>query len=226
VTSLSLSAHLHADAAALGVSLNPAEEAHILAFTELLARWNRAVRLAGPSDPLILLREQVVEALAWRALLPLASSWWDVGSGGGLPALVLAGLSPGHRFHLIEPVGKKVAFLKQATVNLGLSARVSVHLGRLDDGATLPPSAAALAAPPRAALSRATFPPERWYALAAPLVGPGGHVLIASATALDQPFAVAARRDGRLAETVAHLPATGAPRWLTHVTVPPDIDRD
>ena len=56
----------------------------------------------------------------------------DVGSGGGLPGIVLAIVWPRTRIHLVEPVGKKAAFLRQCTVELAL-AHVEVHASRVEE---------------------------------------------------------------------------------------------
>ena len=69
-------------------------------------------------------------------------------------------------------------------------------------------------------MSRATFAPTPWFERAAPLVGPGGLVLVASAGPLEEPFARSARAGGRLEERLLRLPSTGAPRHLSLVTVP------
>ncbi len=65
-------------------------------------------------------------------LLPLAASvaggrWLDIGSGAGLPGLVVALLAPRFTVHLVEPRRLRVQFLRQATEALGLGARVIVH---------------------------------------------------------------------------------------------------
>jgi len=204
------------DAEAFGVSLDEAQRERLLTFTRLLEKWNRSIRLTGPTDFLTLLREQVLEALAFLPFVRRAEAWWDVGSGGGLPALVLALIEPERRFWLIEPIAKKVAFLKHAVQQFGLT-NVTVFHGRLEDDAEPPaaPRNAAGQEPPRAAMSRATFPPEIWYPLASRLVGEGGLVLIAS---VDRPMDL---RPGEtlsqatvIAEEAYDLPATGAQRHL------------
>jgi 16S rRNA (guanine527-N7)-methyltransferase len=215
-----LHARLEADAETLGIPLSSAEADHVVAFTALLHRWNGAIRLTGPSDAVTLLREQVIEALLYRPLITRSEAWWDIGSGGGLPALVLAGLEPTITFHLVEPISKKVAFLKQAAITLGLTGRVLVTAGRLADDGAPPADAKHRDGPPRAAMSRATFAPADWFARAAPLVGPDGLVIVTSASPLDAPFASAAEADGRLEARVATLPATGAPRHLALIRVP------
>ncbi|MGO9458437.1 MAG: RsmG family class I SAM-dependent methyltransferase [Acidimicrobiales bacterium] len=57
----------------------------------------------------------------------------DLGSGGGLPGLVLALAWPGARITLLEAAGRRVAFLRQAVVRCGLEGRVSVVEGRAEE---------------------------------------------------------------------------------------------
>lgn len=210
-----LDAFIILDARALGVTLSEAERARILSFTRLLEKWNRKIRLAGPSDVLVLLREQVLDALAFIPFCREADAWWDIGSGGGLPALVLACLEPERRFALVEPVGKKAAFLVHASQALSLT-NVAIHHGRLEPGGRVPDLRDGFGPAPRAAMSRATFAPERWYELAAPLAGQGGLVLIAAA---ERPSAFLRSRTIRREEAYT-LPATGAQRYLGLVEVP------
>jgi 16S rRNA (guanine527-N7)-methyltransferase len=221
VSDAALDALVQRDAEALGVALDGEARARLLEFTRLLEKWNRNIRLVGPSDTATLLREQVLEALAFRDFAARAEAWWDVGSGGGLPALVLALLDPARRFVCIEPIGKKVAFMKHAATHFGL-ANVHVVQGRLEDDGSPPalgPAASALPRP-QAAMSRATFPPDRWVPLASRLVGPGGHVLVASADRPDDAIAACIAAGGELvAEKAYALPATQAPRHLTLLAV-------
>lgn len=210
---MTLGATLEADAAAVGVTLAPAEVDAIVAYGELLARWNRSIRLVGPDDVATILREQIVDALGFvpavRALGE--ASWWDIGAGGGLPGLVLARLVPETRLVMVEPTGKKTAFLSTAAAALGL-ANVVVHQGRVEPRGLIRPPLPPSVVRPRAALSRATFAPKGWLALAAPLVGEGGGVLIATATPDEVPEAVLA--DPATARWTYRVPATGAPRAL------------
>ncbi|MCA9516050.1 MAG: class I SAM-dependent methyltransferase [Myxococcales bacterium] len=158
-------------AAALGVALAPDDAAWIARFGELVLHWNRRVRLVGPSDLATLARDHLVDALGFvRAIRAAhAPAWWDVGAGAGLPGLVLARLLPEVRFDLVEPTGKKAAFITHAATTLGLT-NARAHALRDDQ---LPPGGA------RAALSRATFAPEVWAARGQALVGPAGVVLVA-----------------------------------------------
>lgn len=215
---LDLESFVILDALALGATLDADERRRLIAFTHLLEKWNRSIRLTGPSDTVTLLREQVLEALAFRPFVARADAWWDIGSGGGLPALVLALLEPERRFILVEPIAKKVAFLKHAAVQFELPNVIAIN-GRLEDDGGPPRLPSDIGPLPTAAMSRATFAPEKWYQVASRLVGPGGQVLIASAV---RPAGLLDKlAPACIEETDYQLPATSAPRHLCLVQVPP-----
>jgi len=209
------------DAAALGVPLGEALVARLVTYAELLAKWNPKVRLVGPDDVATILAEQVSDGLAFvPALAALApTTWVDVGAGGGLPGVVLAVLLPDRHFVMVEPIAKKTAFLAHAAATLGL-ANVTIVTGRLEPSGLVP-------APPRAlprplgALARATWAPPEWLALAEPLVGPGGTVLIAAAGDATIPPAILG--DPTTRRWDYRLPATGASRTLVARLVPASI---
>src|SRR5436190_23990767 len=77
---------------------------------ELLA-WNSRVNLIGP-EAVANLREHIDEAVAAAEHLKPVGEVLDFGSGGGLPAIPMAIVSPGARFHMVEVDKKKWAFLK------------------------------------------------------------------------------------------------------------------
>ena len=102
--------------------------------TELL-KWNQRVNLIGP-EARAHLDEHIQEALAAAEILKPAGNVLDVGSGGGLPAIPMAIVSPEARFHLVEADQKKWAFLKHVVRECGLNAvvhgdRLQRLLGRL-----------------------------------------------------------------------------------------------
>ena len=102
-------------------------------FSALLTKWNAVQNLVSRETVNALWARHIVDSLQILPLLrPTDERILDVGSGGGLPALPMAiGLKggPAH-FTLVEPIGKKVAFLRQAIRELGLNA--TVHAGRTD----------------------------------------------------------------------------------------------
>ncbi|KQV09310.1 16S rRNA (guanine(527)-N(7))-methyltransferase RsmG [Devosia sp. Root105] len=102
-------------------------------FAALLKKWNAVQNLVSRETENALWTRHVVDSLQVLPLLrPGDQLFLDVGSGGGLPALPLAIALKGGpaSFTLVEPIGKKVAFLRQVIRELGLAA--AVHAGRTD----------------------------------------------------------------------------------------------
>jgi 16S rRNA (guanine527-N7)-methyltransferase len=208
-------ASLQSDLEALGLSPDPTLGSRLLDFAELLFRWNQKIRLVGPNDLATIVREQLVDACGFiPAVAELdAPHLVDVGSGGGLPGLVLAIALPDRHLTLIEPIHKKTAFLSHATHALGIT-NTHIHTGRVDElGRIAPP----LRRPHQAtlALSRATLAPTPWLETGRHLVGHGGLVLIALAGEETLPLEV--ESDPHTAEHARWrytVPATRAPRTL------------
>jgi 16S rRNA (guanine(527)-N(7))-methyltransferase RsmG len=88
-----------------------------------LLKWNRKVNLIGP-EATENLDEHLQEAVAAAEIVKPAGDVLDFGSGGGLPAIPMAIVSPEARFHLVEADQKKWAFLKHVVRECGLNARV------------------------------------------------------------------------------------------------------
>jgi 16S rRNA (guanine527-N7)-methyltransferase len=156
----------------------------LLAYGNLLLDWGRRINLTGARSMRTLVSEHLPDSFALaKALLGEAESpetrVLDVGSGGGLPAIPLAILSPTTTLVLAEPTGKKVAFLRTAIRELGLGGRARVEARRV--------SAAPEASSPAfdVAISRATLPPGEWLELGWRLVVPGGRVFTLSSRRID-----------------------------------------
>ncbi|MFP5245086.1 MAG: 16S rRNA (guanine(527)-N(7))-methyltransferase RsmG [Thermoanaerobaculia bacterium] len=88
-----------------------------------LLKWTAKVNLIGP-EAKEHLDEHIAEAVAAAELLQPRGEVMDFGSGGGLPAIPMAIVSPDARFHLVEADQKKWAFLKHITRECGLSSKV------------------------------------------------------------------------------------------------------
>lgn len=128
---------LAAGIAALNLNLPAGAEEKLAAFLALLEKWNKVYNLTAIREPARMVTHHVLDALAVlpvvekSALATRHFSLADVGSGAGLPALVLAIARPAWRITSIEVVGKKAAFQRQVTIELGLD-NVSIHCGRVE----------------------------------------------------------------------------------------------
>ena len=168
---------LQALAAEWHTPLDEASASALLRFAELLIAWNARINLTGARTVGELIAAHLPDAFALARTLDAPVTVVDVGSGGGLPALPLAILRPSLRLTLAEPLAKKVAFLRTAVRELGLSS-VSVLPTRAEE---LPAGAYDVA------MSRATFPPAEWLVVARRLVRPGGRILVLTVPATDIP---------------------------------------
>ena len=88
-----------------------------------LLKWTAKVNLIGP-EAREHLDEHIEEAIRAAEILQPGGEVMDFGSGGGLPAIPMAILSPEARFHLVEADQKKWAFLKHIVRECGLSSKV------------------------------------------------------------------------------------------------------
>lgn len=134
------------------------------AFRELLLTWNTRINLIAPADAAQIEQRHIADSLQLLPLLPEAGPIGDLGSGGGLPALVLAAAEPDREWHLIESDRRKCAFLIEAARVMGLTA-TRIHATRIEDAA-LPPLSGLTA--------RALAPLSKLLPLAARLLAPGG----------------------------------------------------
>ena len=98
-------------------------QARLERYRSELLRWTAKVNLIGP-EAKEHLDEHIAEAVAAAEILRPVGEVLDFGSGGGLPAIPMAIVSPTARFHLVEADQKKWAFLKHVVRECGLSSRV------------------------------------------------------------------------------------------------------
>lgn len=102
----------------------------LLAYLDLLQRWNGTYNLTAVRDPAEMLTQHLFDCLA--VIEPLRcfaekGRLLDVGSGGGLPGVVIATTCPGWSVVCVDTVGKKAAFIQQAAVELRLTNLRSEH---------------------------------------------------------------------------------------------------
>ncbi|HMO47702.1 MAG TPA: 16S rRNA (guanine(527)-N(7))-methyltransferase RsmG [Rubrivivax sp.] len=110
---------------ALRLKVSDAQQGLLLDYLALLQKWNRAYNLSAVREPLQMVSQHLLDCLAIvspldRQLHGAAARVLDVGSGGGLPGVVLAVMRPGWPVCCVDAVAKKAAFIRQAAVELGL----------------------------------------------------------------------------------------------------------
>ena len=111
---------------ALSLTLSPAARAAIDGHVRLLLAWTGAINLTGIREPAAVAIAHVVDSLSGVAILRERGidRFIDLGSGGGYPGLPLAAATPAARALLLEPVGKKAAFLSTVVAATGLDGTV------------------------------------------------------------------------------------------------------
>ncbi len=130
---------LRAGAAAMGVDLSEQQGEQLLAYGTLMLKWNKVYNLTALRDPASVLTHHLLDSLA--AVAPLQREQagrgrlLDVGSGGGLPGVVIAIMRPDLDVSCLDAVAKKAAFVQQVSAELslpnlrGLHARVELLTG-------------------------------------------------------------------------------------------------
>ena len=100
-------------------------------YIYLLHKWNATYNLTALKNPGDMLTHHVLDSLSVVPFLAESKNILDVGSGGGLPGLVLAIAYPQKNVSMIDVIQKKTAFLNQARIELELD-NVTIHTGRVE----------------------------------------------------------------------------------------------
>src|SRR6266568_5104111 len=124
--------------------------------------------LLGPGEAARVWDRHLLNCAVVAELIPVPCTLVDLGSGAGLPGIVLAMMLPDADVTLLEPMGRRVVFLEDCVRELGLRNAV-VRRGRAED------MAGQIAAD--VVIARAVAPMDRLAAMAAGLARPGGIVL-------------------------------------------------
>jgi len=121
------------DAQALGLEMSTVQADTLVTYLTLLDKWNGVYNLTAIRDPEQMRLQHLTDSLALLPALDArgVKSVLDVGTGGGLPGMVLAIMRPNWRIVLNDIVHKKTAFLIQAKGTLQLD-NVGVHTGRVE----------------------------------------------------------------------------------------------
>ena len=125
-----LTRQLEQGIAALKLSLNPAQYAALLAYVQLLDKWNQVYNLTAIRDPSEMITRHLLDSLT---VIPFIKGprVLDVGTGAGLPGIPLAIALPDLQFVLLDSVAKKTRFVVQAVNELDLK-NVTVETRRAE----------------------------------------------------------------------------------------------
>ena len=179
-----------------------------VAYAELLATAGIERGLIGPREAPRLWERHLLNCAAVSDLLPAGARVVDVGSGAGLPGLVLAIRRPDLRVDLVESLQRRTDFLAIAIGALALGGQVRVARGRAEDPAVVEAVGAA-----EWVTARAVAPLDRLSRWCLPLLVPGGTLLAikgASAQSEVATHADAIRRAGGRDVRIVELPAPGS----------------
>lgn len=165
---------LRAAASAMGLDIGAKQEQTLLAYLEQLQRWNRAYNLTAVREPEQMLIQHLFDSLA---VIPAINKILykhtvspiivDVGSGAGLPGVVLAAVCPRATVHCVDTVEKKATFIRYVAGVLRLP-NLQAHHARVEK---LPPFGADLV------VSRAFASLADFAMLSGRHVGAHGHLL-------------------------------------------------
>ena len=201
------------------VEQEPAEAARVFGdrlpvvrrFAVDLAEHGIVLGLIGPLESARLWSRHVLNSGLLTAFLPQGAAVADVGSGAGLPGLVLAAARPDLRLTLIEPMERRVAWLEEESARLGL-ANVVVERARAEE-----------AAPARfdVVTARAVGALTGLLPITAPLAKPGGRLALLKGAAVDAELAKAEKvvRRLRLADVRVEIAGRGMAGLETRVLV-------
>ena len=114
----------------MSVHVSPTQVSRMLAYLEMLKKWNKVHNLTAIRDQNKMLTHHLLDSLSVVPWLS-AKRLLDVGSGGGLPGIPLAIAQPAMHVTLIDSNHKKTSFLRQAVIELKLN-NVEVVNGRVE----------------------------------------------------------------------------------------------
>lgn len=121
------------------IHLNEQQKRQLIGFVDLLAKWNKAYNLTSVRNPDEMLVKHLLDSLVISDYLQ-GEKFIDVGTGPGLPGIPLAIANPSKQFVLLDSLGKRITFIKNALRELGIRnvtpilSRVEEYTGQTFDG--------------------------------------------------------------------------------------------
>lgn len=115
----------------MGLDLSGEQQDKLLAYVEMLKKWNKTYNLTALRDELQIISHHLLDSLTLPPYLEGAQTMLDVGSGGGQPGIPAAVCRPDLQITLLDANTKKTSFLQQAAIELELK-NVRVVSGRVE----------------------------------------------------------------------------------------------
>ena len=181
-------------------------------YAELLATDGVTRGLIGPRETDRLWDRHLLNCAVVAELLPDTGELADIGSGAGLPGVVLALVRPSLRVVLLEPLLRRSVFLAECVAELGLS-NVTVLRARAEEKTAVRSIAADVAT------ARAVAPLDRLVVWAAGLLRPGGELLAIKGQSAEDELRAAAPVLSRLGVRSAEVLRAGHGRVISTTTV-------
>jgi len=188
-----------AAASLFGPELPRAERFGVLLATEGITRG-----LLGPREAERIWDRHLLNSAVLAEVVPPDADVVDVGSGAGLPGIPLALARPDVRVVLLEPMLRRVTFLEEVLLEVGLEPRVSVVRGRA------PENVSDLPFQPGCAVARAVAPLDRLVSWTMPLVRPAGVLLALRGRSAEDEVRTTRAAVTRVAGSEAELLTVGA----------------
>jgi 16S rRNA (guanine527-N7)-methyltransferase len=163
-----------------------------------LAQHGVELGLIGPLEPARLWTRHLVNCGLVAPLIPEGSTVADVGSGAGLPGLVLAAARPDLRMTLIEPMERRVVWLQDEIARLGLE-QVVVRRARAEE----------VGERYQVVTARAVGALKKLLPVVVPLVRPGGSIALMKGAGVEEEIRAADRVIRRLRLTDVHVEIVG-----------------
>lgn len=113
------------------IQLTDRQKDQLIQLVQLLNKWNKAYNLTSVRDPQEMLVKHILDSIVVSPYLQ-GDLFIDVGTGPGLPGLPLAIINPTKQFVLLDSLGKRISFIRNAVRELGLT-NVEPVLSRVEE---------------------------------------------------------------------------------------------
>ena len=113
------------------IQVSEQQKDQLIELVNLLNKWNKAYNLTSVRDPQEMLVKHILDSLVVSPYLQ-GDRFIDVGTGPGLPGLPLAIINPDKQFVLLDSLGKRVSFIRNAVLKLRLT-NVTPVLSRVEE---------------------------------------------------------------------------------------------